>query len=62
MKLPIEAVIVLLKNTIRRVFDEKLGHGIRGRSRNKFFGNLAELPFGLAVNRSRVAFWFGSRS
>ena len=24
MKMPIEAVVVLLKNTIRRVFDEKL--------------------------------------
>ena len=66
MKLPIEAVVVLLKNTIRRVFDEKLALGIRRRSQNKFFVILAAswllfwheiIFFGnfiLAVNRSVV--------
>ena len=44
MKLPIEAVVVLLKNTIRRVFDEKLEPGIRGRSRNNIFWKNFILP------------------
>ena len=57
MKLPIEAVIVLLKNTKRRVFDEKLVWGILAVDHEIiFFGKFyfgsnfgGELPFGLAV-------------
>ena len=49
MKLPIEAVVVLLKNTIRRVFDEKLEPGIRCGSRNNIFWKFyfGSKPFGL---------------
>ena len=71
MKMPIEAVIELLKNIIRRVFDEKLVYrGIRRRSQNKFFGNLAaswlfwfcQYFRGSSQNNIFWKFYFGSKS
>ena len=69
MNLPIEAVVVLLKNTIRRVFDEKLALGIRRRSRNKFFVILAAswllfCQYFRASSQNNIfwKFYFGSKS